>query len=104
MTLAEFKILAQKHGIGLWYALKGAQAKRAVTAVMVLFALPIFGVLTAFGVSSDSQLDLIERRQVIENLVYRNPKTRNPRSMRPRCSAPAIAYNVATRSRSCFTV
>ena len=69
MTFAEFKILAQKHGIGLWYALKGAQAKRAVTAVMVLFALPIFGVLTAFGVSSDSQLDLIERRQVIENLA-----------------------------------
>ena len=73
MTFAEFKILAQKHGVSLWHALQGVQARRALTAVLVLFALPIFGVLTAFGVSSDSQLDRIERREITENLVL--PKT-----------------------------
>ena len=69
MTFAEYKILAQKHGLGLWHALQGAQAKRALTAVVVLFALPIFGVLTAFGVPSDTQLDHVERRQIIESLA-----------------------------------
>ena len=73
MTFAEFKILAQKHGVSLWHALQGVQARRALTAVLVLFALPIFGVLTAFGVSSDSQLDRIERQEITENLVL--PKT-----------------------------
>ena len=73
MTFAEFKILAQKHGVSLWHALQGVQARRALTAVLVLFALPIFGVLTAFGVSSDSQLDRIERQEITENLAL--PKT-----------------------------
>ncbi len=69
MTFAEFKILAQKNTIGLWQALHGVQAKRALTAVLVLLALPIFGVLTAFGVSSDSQLDNIERREITASLA-----------------------------------
>ena len=73
MTFAEFKILAQKHGLSLWHALQGVAARRAFTAVLVLFALPIFGVLTAFGVSSDSQLDRIERREIIENLALPKP-------------------------------
>ncbi|MEP7156280.1 MAG: M23 family metallopeptidase [Betaproteobacteria bacterium] len=46
-----------------------AQAKRLAIAVTVLFALPIFGVLTAFGVSSDSQLDNIQRREITQNLA-----------------------------------
>lgn len=68
MTFAEFKILAQKRGLGLWQVLQGVQARRAVSAVLVLLALPVFGVLTAFGVSSDSQLDRIDRREIVENL------------------------------------
>lgn len=74
MTFAEFKILAQKHGLGLWHILQGVQAKRGLTAVIVLFALPIFGVLTAFGVSSDSQLDRIERHDITENLALPKPE------------------------------
>lgn len=69
MTFAEFKILAQKYAIGLWQALHGVPAKRTLTAVLVLFALPIFGVLTAFGVSSDSQLDNIERQEITASLA-----------------------------------
>ncbi len=69
MTFAEFKILAQKYLIGLWHVLNGIQSRRALTAVLVLFALPTFGVLTAFGVSSDTQLDQLERRQITESLA-----------------------------------
>lgn len=78
MTFAEFKILAQKHGLSLWQTLRhtlhSVPAKRALTAVMVLFALPIFGVLTAFGVSSDTQLDQIERQEITENLALPKPE------------------------------
>jgi len=69
MTFAELKILAQKHGLSLWQAARSGPAKRTLTAIMVLFALPVFGVLTAFGVSSDSQLDRIERREITEVLI-----------------------------------
>lgn len=72
MTFAEFKILAQKHGKGPWRTLHGVQSRRALTAILVLFALPVFGVLTAFGVSSDSQLDHIERLDIAENLALPN--------------------------------
>jgi murein DD-endopeptidase MepM/ murein hydrolase activator NlpD len=73
MTFAELKILAQKHGQHLWHVANGEAARRTLTAVLVLLALPVFGVLTAFGVSSDSQLDRIERRDVTETLAL--PKT-----------------------------
>ena len=69
MTFAELKILAQKHAQGLWHVARGETGKRALTVIGVFFALPIFGVLTAFGVSSDSQLDQIERREIIESLT-----------------------------------
>ena len=68
MTFAELKILAQKYGLSLWQVARSKPATRAMTAVTILFALPVFGVLTAFGVSSDSQLDRIERREIIENI------------------------------------
>ena len=64
MTLAESKIVAQKSLLGLWAHLP----KQALVAVSVLFALPIFGVLTAFGVATDTQLDKIERREIVELL------------------------------------
>ena len=69
MTFAELKILAQKHGRNLGHMASGKQSRRALTAVLVLFALPVFGVLTAFGVASDSQLDKVPRREMIELLA-----------------------------------
>lgn len=64
MTFAESKIVAQKTLVGLWQLLP----KRALIAVSVLFALPVFGVLTAFGVATDTQLDKIERHATVEIL------------------------------------
>ena len=64
MTFAEFKIVAQKSAVRLWHVLP----KRALIAVSVLFALPVFGVLTAFGVATDTQLDKIERHDLVESL------------------------------------
>ena len=64
MTFAEFKIVAQKSTVRLWHVLP----KRALIAVSVLFALPVFGVLTAFGVATDTQLDKIERHDLVESL------------------------------------
>jgi murein DD-endopeptidase MepM/ murein hydrolase activator NlpD len=43
--------------------------KRALAAVGVLLALPVFGVLTAFGVASDTQLERVPRQDVIETLL-----------------------------------
>jgi murein DD-endopeptidase MepM/ murein hydrolase activator NlpD len=65
MTFAESKIVAQKTLARLWQHVP----KRAVLAVSVLFALPTFGVLTAFGVASDTQLDKIARHELIDQLA-----------------------------------
>jgi murein DD-endopeptidase MepM/ murein hydrolase activator NlpD len=65
MTYAESKIVAQKTLVRLWHFLP----KRALIAVSVLFALPIFGVLTAFGVATDTQLDKIERHEIVAPLT-----------------------------------
>ena len=64
MTFAESKIVAQKSLARLWMMLP----KRALIAVSVLFALPVFGVLTAFGVATDTQLDKIERHALVASL------------------------------------
>lgn len=64
MAFTESKIVAQKALIRLWQFLP----RRALIAVSVLFALPVFGVLTAFGVASDTQLDKIERHELVEQL------------------------------------
>ena len=61
MAFAESKIVAQKTLVRLWHFLP----KRALIAVSILFALPIFGVLTAFGVATDTQLDKIERHEMV---------------------------------------
>jgi murein DD-endopeptidase MepM/ murein hydrolase activator NlpD len=64
MTFAESKIVAQKILIRIWHALP----KQALAAVSVLFALPVFGVLTAFGVATDTPLDKIERHEIVDPL------------------------------------
>ena len=65
MTFAETKIVAQRSFIRLWAVLP----KQALVAVTILFALPVFGVLTAFGVASDTQLDKIERHEITQSLA-----------------------------------
>lgn len=65
MTFAESKIVAQIVLTRLW----GLLPKQALVAVTVLLALPVFGVLTAFGVASDTQLDRIEHREFTELLT-----------------------------------
>ena len=53
-------MLAQK----VWSSLP----KRPLAAALLLFALPTFGVVTAFGIAPDTSLDRIERREVVEML------------------------------------
>jgi murein DD-endopeptidase MepM/ murein hydrolase activator NlpD len=53
-------MLAQK----VWSSLP----KKPVAATLLLFALPTFGVVTAFGIAPDTSLDRIERRDVVEML------------------------------------
>jgi murein DD-endopeptidase MepM/ murein hydrolase activator NlpD len=65
MKFEQPKILSQKLGHRAWRALP----KRALIAVGVLLALPVFGTLTAFGVASDTQLDRIERREMVQLLA-----------------------------------
>ena len=65
MTLNEFKILAEKLGKSAWHS----APKRALIAVSILFALPFFGLLTAFGVSSDTKLDSIPRSEIVQALA-----------------------------------
>ena len=65
MTFAESKIVTQIVLTRLWRLLP----KQALIAVTVLFTLPVFGVLTAFGVASDTQLDSIEHREFTELLT-----------------------------------
>ena len=53
-------MLAQK----VWSSLP----KKPLAAALLLFALPTFGVVTAFGIAPDTSLDSIERREVVELL------------------------------------
>jgi murein DD-endopeptidase MepM/ murein hydrolase activator NlpD len=46
-----------------------AEVRRAAIAVVVLFALPVFGVLTAFGVASDTQLDSVPRVEIVQPIA-----------------------------------
>lgn len=82
MTFQQFKILAQKlltqkHMHRAWQA----APKRALIAVGVLFALPVFGTLTAFGVASDTQLDRVERREMVQTIAL--PKLESTDSDEP---------------------
>lgn len=62
-------MVAQKYLESLFLALRSPPVKRVGIAVIVLLALPVFGLLTAFGVASDTQLERIERRDITEELV-----------------------------------
>jgi murein DD-endopeptidase MepM/ murein hydrolase activator NlpD len=42
---------------------------KPLLAIAILFALPTFGVLTAFGIAPDTSLENIERHEVVEALV-----------------------------------
>lgn len=53
-------MLAQK----VWFSLP----KKPLAAVLLIFALPTFGVVTAFGIAPGTSLDRIERREVVEML------------------------------------
>jgi murein DD-endopeptidase MepM/ murein hydrolase activator NlpD len=63
------KMLAQKHINALFFRLWSGKTRRIAVALGVLFALHVFGVLTAFGVASDTQLERIERRTVEQALA-----------------------------------
>ena len=82
MTFAESKIVAQIVLTRLWRLLP----KQALVAVTVLFALPVFGVLTAFGVASDTQLDKIDRREITELLTLPTLSPEVPRTEQFRTS------------------
>jgi murein DD-endopeptidase MepM/ murein hydrolase activator NlpD len=73
MNKTELQILAQGLTRGalakLTQAAKHPAIRRGGIAVAVLFALPVFGVLTAFGVASDTQTANLERREVVEPLI-----------------------------------
>lgn len=68
MPKVQFKMVAQKCLESLSSALHSAAARRLTVALVVLFALPVFGMLTAFGVASDTQLERLERREVLQEL------------------------------------
>ncbi|MBI3714443.1 MAG: M23 family metallopeptidase [Betaproteobacteria bacterium] len=63
MTIREFKIVAQK-----WLA-NATGLKRALIAVAILFGLPVCGVLTAFGVATDTQLEATPRQEINQALA-----------------------------------
>ncbi len=69
MAFQEFKMVAQKLAQQLAKSAWRVASRRALIAVGVLFALPVVGVLTAFGVASDTPLDTISRHEVVETLA-----------------------------------
>jgi murein DD-endopeptidase MepM/ murein hydrolase activator NlpD len=68
MNHTELKIQAHRAVTGMANAILSAaqhpELRRTAVAVGVLFALPIFGLLTAFGVSSDTSTTQVVRRDV----------------------------------------
>jgi murein DD-endopeptidase MepM/ murein hydrolase activator NlpD len=64
MTFQELKHVARAASKRIWQS----APQRALIAIGVLFTLPVFGVLTAFGVASDTQIEAIPRQDVIETL------------------------------------
>jgi murein DD-endopeptidase MepM/ murein hydrolase activator NlpD len=68
MNKAELKILAHHTANTLIEFSKRPPIKRFATVVAVFFVVPVFGVLTAFGVSSDTQTDALVRQDVTQAL------------------------------------
>ncbi len=73
MNFVELKILAHHTRAKLVRIVQAlvakTQVRRAVVAVGVLFALPVFGLLTAFGVSSDTSTSQIAQQEVTQPLT-----------------------------------
>ncbi len=65
MQFPECKMVAEKLTNSAWQS----APKRALIAIGVLFALPVFGLLTAFGVSSDTALENVTRTDVTQALA-----------------------------------
>lgn len=68
MRAAEFKILAKKRLADVTSHALRTEGRRFAVSVVVLAALPVFGVLTAFGVASDSQIDKVPRQSIEQAL------------------------------------
>ena len=72
MEYARAKILARRVSRRLLSALptavKRRELQRMATAIGVLLALPVFGVLTAFGVSSDTATTRLVRSDVVQSV------------------------------------
>ncbi len=68
MRAAEFKILTKKQVADAISRMWHTEGPRVAISVGVLLALPAFGILTAFGVASDSQLDHAPRLTVKSEL------------------------------------
>ncbi len=69
LNLAGLKILAERVTITLIQFAKRPHVKRFASSVTVFFVIPVFGVLTAFGVSSDSQTSNLTRLDVTEQMA-----------------------------------
>jgi murein DD-endopeptidase MepM/ murein hydrolase activator NlpD len=73
MNTTELKILAHQTGATLARVIPAAasrpEVRRTAVAISVLFALPVFGLLTAFGVSSDTTTSQIARQDVTQPIA-----------------------------------
>ena len=65
MNFRKLKILSQNLTESLW----NSGGRRTIVAIGVLLALPVFGVLTAFGVATDTPLEKIPRHDVTQILA-----------------------------------
>ncbi len=69
MNHAELKILTHRVGSSLFEFTRRPRVRRFSTVITLLFVLPTFGVLTAFGVSSDTELSALARKEVVQALA-----------------------------------
>ncbi len=69
MNRAELKILTHRTGISLLEFALRPRVRRISTVFALLFVLPTFGVLTVFGVSSDTELSNLVRKEVVQTLA-----------------------------------
>ncbi len=86
MNKAELQILAHRTLGNAIRFITRPNVKRAVVAVGVLFALPVFGVLTAFGVASDTQTSQLARHNIVEPLALPAPEEHSLDSLEFRAS------------------
>lgn len=76
MNNVELKILAHRMRSSLLEFVGRAQVRRVATAAAVLLVLPVFGLLTAFGVATDTDLSRLARKDVVQQLTLPQLETR----------------------------